>query len=296
MKKIMSFILLLILCLPIITYADSMSIICPNKIDMDTEFTCQINGNTENDIVSLSGKIVLSEGLSFVSFKKSDNWLGDGDDGYITLYAEDSVTGQFNIGLLKLKYISNNSNLITINSVFYYDTEGEKYTVPMVSKEVLLKDNNTLSSNTLINDNKINLDKIRYLNDIKIENYDIEFNENVYEYILKINKEKSLVISPIVDNDNVSYNIVGNENLKNGSIIRINVFYKDNIFNTYSIIINKSNSDNIIATRDNDDIVDLDSFNKGTLFLIIVIVLLSALNIIRFVGKKKSKKNEVRNG
>ena len=292
MKKI-NYILFLILCLPIITYADSMSIICPNKIDIGTEFTCQINGHTKNDIISLSGKIILPEGLSFVSFKKSDNWLGDGDDGYITLYSEDSVTGQFNIGMLKLKQISNASNLITINSIFYYDIEGEEYTVPTVSKEVLLKDDNILSSDTLESNNIVDLANIRYLTDIKIDSYNIDFNEGVYEYILKINEEESLVISPIVDNNNVSYNIIGNENLKNGSIIRINIFYKDNIVNTYSIIINKANFSNKTDAIKNDDITDLDSSSNKTLYLIIVIILLSVLNIIRFVVRKK---NEVRNG
>lgn len=81
----------------------------------------------------------------------------------------------------------------------------------------------------------INNDLLRSL---KIENYDILFSPNIYEYNIEINDENRLNI--VYDTlDDVYVKLTGNSNLKNGSIIVIDV-KKDNESYTYKINIKKT--------------------------------------------------------
>lgn len=77
-----------------------------------------------------------------------------------------------------------------------------------------------------------------YLSGISIKNYKLNFDYNVYEYriTLKYNEDK-LEIVPVVE-DEFEYTVVGNENLKDGSVIKIIVGDGDET-TTYSIKIDK---------------------------------------------------------
>ena len=78
------------------------------------------------------------------------------------------------------------------------------------------------------------------LNNIKIDNYELNFYKDNYEYNLKINNEEKLNISVDVDS-NLKYEISGNTNLKNGSQITIKVT-DSNEESIYKINIKKDES------------------------------------------------------
>ena len=102
--------------------------------------------------------------------------------------------------------------------------------------------------------------------EINVEGYDLNFDENIYSYTLKIKNEKSLKITSNVKD----ISIKGNDKLENGSLITITVFNDDGS-KTYNIKIEKS---------------------KSYVYIFIsVISLLLVINIIRIVLKKK-KNNE----
>lgn len=78
---------------------------------------------------------------------------------------------------------------------------------------------------------------------IVITGYNINFNPMTTSYNLKIdNKTKSLGISVVMQEEGATYQINGNNDLKNGDIITINTTSMDGTQNTYKIIIEKSNS------------------------------------------------------
>ena len=54
-----------------------------------------------------------------------------------------------------------------------------------------------------------------YLIDIKINNYDISFDKDIYEYELTIKDEDKLDIEPILMDNSSKYSIIGNNKLKN---------------------------------------------------------------------------------
>lgn len=78
---------------------------------------------------------------------------------------------------------------------------------------------------------------------IVITGYNINFNPMTTSYNLKLdNKTKSLNISVVMQEEGATYQINGNNDLKNGDIITINTTSMDGTQNTYKIIIEKSNS------------------------------------------------------
>ena len=78
---------------------------------------------------------------------------------------------------------------------------------------------------------------------IVITGYNINFNPMTTSYNLKLdNKTKSLSISVVMQEEGATYQINGNNDLKNGDIITINTTSMDGTQNTYKIIIEKSNA------------------------------------------------------
>ena len=78
---------------------------------------------------------------------------------------------------------------------------------------------------------------------IVITGYNINFNPMTTSYNLKLdNKTKSLNISVVMQEEGATYQINGNNDLKNGDIITINTTSMDGTQNTYKIIIEKSNA------------------------------------------------------
>lgn len=61
------------------------------------------------------------------------------------------------------------------------------------------------------------------LKNITIKNYILNYYKNNYNYELKINNEKKLDIVIDKGNENIKYEIIGNEKLKNGSKIEIKI-------------------------------------------------------------------------
>lgn len=87
---------------------------------------------------------------------------------------------------------------------------------------------------------KINAKEINYLENLTIENYDINFNKNIYEYEITINDEKNLNIDYELSDNSVYASIEGNGNFnKTHNIITINInnthFYKIHVYKTLQV-------------------------------------------------------------
>ena len=117
------------------------------------------------------------------------------------------------------------------------------------------------------------------LSDLKVLNYNIDFDPLVKDYKVKIKQEKSLLITAVPESNRAEVFITGNDNLTGFSTVRIKVVAENGTYQVYSIDISK------------------DAFNKElekmAVLLGIGIILLSSCIII--IKKKiKSKKDYYR--
>lgn len=78
------------------------------------------------------------------------------------------------------------------------------------------------------------------LSNIAVSNYNLGFTTTKDTYSLKIDKEKALTITATAEDPTTTFVITGNENLKNGSVIKITSTSQDGTVKTYVINIEKS--------------------------------------------------------
>lgn len=149
--------------------------------------------------------------------------------------------------------IGTNKAIITVTSE---DNSTREYIINIIKKEegYILSNNNNISN-------------------IEITNYKLNFNKNKQDYTLKIKNEKNLDIKISLEDNKAKYKILNNNNLKNNSIIKIQVTSEDNTIKTYTIKI-----------LTNDKLIK-------TIFIIIILLLLS-INIYRII--KRGKNNETK--
>lgn len=107
---------------------------------------------------------------------------------------------------------------------------------------------------------------------LNIKGYDINFSKDKQVYSLKIEKEKTLNIEVVLEDPTSSYKITGNNDLKDGSIIKINTTSKDGSTREYQIVIEKE--------------------NKIFLYIIGTILILSIVGLIVYVVISKIKENK----
>lgn len=308
--------ILLLLIIPVSqVYADNIILSCPSEIEVNSQFVCQITGNTNSGVTSLKANLSLSSDLSFVSFSRSNLWEGGYDNlnNRISLYTDVAGKNTFSIGTLSLKNNGGSNNTVLIDSVFFADSNDALNEVNSVSSVIKIKDNtpttdkdtnsgnntsnNNSSSNSNVENNSSNNDNSGivnsddnsnnetlnkpYLTDIKIDGYEINFSRDTLKYSLKINDEDSLNIVPILEDSNSSYAISGNENLVNGSVINIHVVSENGATNDYIIEIVKNNTSTVKKNN-----------NYKIIFIVIIGVLL-IVNIVRLVLNRRKKDEEV---
>ena len=77
-----------------------------------------------------------------------------------------------------------------------------------------------------------------YISDLKIDGYSLEFSKRVKNYVLEIKKNvNKLDITPTLEDDSASYIIKGNDNLTEGSVVKIIVTAENGARATYQITI-----------------------------------------------------------
>ena len=115
------------------------------------------------------------------------------------------------------------------------------------------------------------------IDNIKVKGYNLNFDKNSKTFYLSINKDTTkLNIEVTLDDEKSNYEIKGNENLKDGSIVKIIVTAEDGSTDTYRIIIQKDSKSNVP----------------------LIIILISSIIIIGIVvfalikRKNKKKKND----
>lgn len=191
-------------------------------------YTLYINRNDGRDSDSSLKDITLSSGI--ISFDKD------------TL--EYKVTVEYNIDKMKIEATPNSAkSKVTINgnedlsvgdNVFKISVEAENgkvtvYTINIVRKE---------QGQEISNNNNIK--------SITIKNHSIDFKSNVYKYTIKANEDE-LDLTITLDDENATYKIIGNSELKNGSEVKIKVTAENGDEKTYTLVVKKTNFGLIIG-------------------------------------------------
>ena len=121
------------------------------------------------------------------------------------------------------------------------------------------------------------------LKSLEIEKYSLDFQEDKYEYDLKIGDDNYLVIKALPKIDTGKVEVTGNLDLVNGSIIKIKVYYDDETFNIYKINIIKEEN----VQKDN-------KINKIVIIIVITLILIAIIVLI--IIQIKNKKNNSSKG
>ncbi len=116
-----------------------------------------------------------------------------------------------------------------------------------------------------------------YIKNLLIDDYKIDFSKRIKNYVLEINpKDDVLRITPILESDNARYEITGNKNLKNGSIIRIIVTAENEEKAVYKITIKEKKTNH----------------SKTIILIILTILGLYAVYKLKDIIVKKYKNNK----
>ena len=157
----------------------------------------------------------------------------------------------------KVEISGNNDLKVGLNQIKILVTAEDNTTKTYIINVTRKEEGYTLSNNN-------------YISKLTITGYNLNFNKDILKYNLKIKKEKRLDINIGLEDSKSKYKIIGNDNLKNNSIIKIIVTAEDNTTRTYEIHI--KNTDKIIK-----------------IIFISIITILILINIIRLVIKYRSK-------
>ena len=110
-----------------------------------------------------------------------------------------------------------------------------------------------------------------------IKGYELDFKSDIYQYNLQIDGEEKLDINIELNDEKAKYKIKGNNNLKNKSIIEIEVTAEDGSKQGYKINIIKVNENNSISIISSVKLFPLVGF---ILLIIIVLVIKKIRNKI----------------
>lgn len=162
---------------------------------------------------------------------------------------------------------------VSVNGPKTLNVGDNEYTIKVTAEDdttryykVIITRKEELSSNTK-------------LESINIKGYDLKIDGSSKTYHLTIKENTSKLDISVVTNDSkATYEITGNENLKDGSVIKINVTAENNDNETYRLIINKEKEEKNI----------LPFVLIGILIAIIVVIIIL---LIRKNRKNKSNKN-----
>ena len=122
-------------------------------------------------------------------------------------------------------------------------------------------------------------EKINYLENLIIENYDISFDKNIYEYEIVINDEKELNIDYELSDDDIYVSVEGNGNFnKSENIITINVnndyFYKIHVYKTQ----------NVSFVDDVEEIKEMSTLKKEIIKFVILIISCSLIYVFYYIS------------
>ncbi len=186
-----------------------------------------------------------------------------------------------------------------------YETESDKASVTVINNKNINIDNPIIITVTAEDGSKkdytisIRLKKLSNnvnVTKMSIDDYEFDFDSKKYEYDLTIkNDVNSLVYYIELEDNNAKYEINGNSDLKDGSIINVKIIAEDGTEANYNFNIRKTNdSDNNTTTTTVADTKPTKKKNNA-LIIVIIVIFLGILGVVAFKFIRKiipAKKDE----
>jgi len=151
-----------------------------------------------------------------------------------------STTYEYNLSVLNevesinLTAVSNDSKAV----VDYLENVKLKVGVNNIVIKVLAEDEKTSKTYKL---NITRNEKIHLVDDIKIKDIEFEFNPEIFDYEINSNLD-TIDFQVTLTSEDATYEVLNNENLENGSVIKINVSSdKENLTYNFKIVNEESN-------------------------------------------------------
>ena len=143
MKKIkyLLAVFLLLVAPRMVNAASNVNISCsPNSVTVGGSTTCNITGNTDEEITSLEIKLSFGDNVTIGTFTPQNDWIGsDVSNGKIEIHRENAVTGEFNIGSLAVTFNSNHatgSTTLLLENIIFYKADSIEVNVNNTSTTV----------------------------------------------------------------------------------------------------------------------------------------------------------------
>ena len=150
--------------------------------------------------------------------------------------------------------VGDNTILITVTSESG-QSKSYKILVKRLPEQAVLSDNNNISS-------------------IDIKGHGIEFNQETKEYEVNIGDEYALVIDVLLEDPSAKYVIEGNEDLKDGSVIKITSTSESGEIKEYKLNINKEIT--VVPKKNSNGLIHgLIGFVLGLFTMFITITLIN---------------------
>ena len=238
---------------------------CPNGITVTGN-----NGNTKNYLITISRPDTRNANAYLKSLTI---------DGKDIEFEKDIVEYEYKVG----------KNVDSLDIKAVPELESSKVEISGNEKFQLGKNTVTITVKAEDNSEKVykiivikeeNVSDDLYLDNLKIKGYDINFDKEKFEYTLKIKNEKELDIIAFASNG-YKTEIVGNESLKDGSIIKIIVSDEDGNSNIYKIKIEMDNNE--VSSSSSDGI------NYIPYIMTSLLVILFILDLIQVIKRLRNK-------
>lgn len=281
-----------------ITYATEITVNCPKEVSKGSEFSCTIAGTSETQITSISAKIHYQGDANIVNITNLDTWQGDTTSSDLELYLAEPVSGSFDIAILKFKNTGEENFAFTIDSIVLSDEKYQEFQVEAVNAQVRTKSDLTIETPDISSDDEEPVDNSNtpdeidqedepnikaepvYLSDLIIQGHEIDFDKETFIYNVTLDEEETtLDIIPLLENSTDQYEIIGTDNLLDGSLITITVTNKEGNSQNYLIKVSKT-----IEKAGEEPKKDY-----SPIFIAIIVVLLF-INIYRILRNNKNKK------
>lgn len=160
-----------LLFVPVVVFANEISISCPNSINPGTDILCGVQANFSDNVSDQVSFMYYNDNVIFKSFSPAEGWTisegGSGSAHGVVLSRSNEVSGVVNLGVISY----NTSNLSNDFSIRVYDFDATNNSAQRI-------DFSNVESISNVHINHIN----NYLKSLLVNGTDIGFSRNKTEY------------------------------------------------------------------------------------------------------------------
>lgn len=218
--------------------AHSLSLSCPTSVAATQSVSCTITGYSSDSISSISSQFSVNN-LEISSFTATSPWSGSISGNQLTISAQSGQSGNLTIGTISFvaSNFSGANASVSLGNAFFGNGNYTRFSVGDASASISItaapvspsgdtvvpSDDQEPSEDEESEDSESVGADATALKSLKIAGYTLDFTQNQYTYTLQTKGESSLAITAVPFDETATVTISNNNDLKDGSIIKITV-------------------------------------------------------------------------